>query len=364
MMNRLSFTLGDVLSLCGVSHGNTTQKEKCPFCGSKSMYYDNKKGVYHCFKCDVSGGTLDFYKRYMNKADNKEAYAEIMKALYGEDVNSKERKEKIEKRRAEIESMEVKENPIRSVEERDATYKALLKLIPLAQDHLLNLRERGLTDVSIQNNGYRTLPHDCLDEMCVKLLEKGVYLDGVPGFYKDKSRWLVRNYKRGIMIPIRSREGLIQGFQIRKDQNLLTEDEGKYSWLSSKGLTEGTGVPGTVHYACDFENGKVVLPGDGIFLTEGALKGDIAHQLSGKPFISVPGVNCLKYLKDELLYLKSIGLKTVYNCYDMDYKTNPNVQKALNQTYEMISEIGLTSVRLEWDDQYKGIDDYLNAKKD
>ena len=362
MLNQLPFSMGEVLALCGVRHGGNSKKEICPFCGSKSMYYELKKGAYHCFKCDKKGGMLDFYRNYMNKSDNKEAYSEIMKALYGEDTASEERKKKIEKRKEEIKKYEVKEEPIRSIKDRDVTYEMLLKMIPLAEDHVQNLLNRGLTKETILKNEYRTLPHDCLDDMCVKLLEKGVYLDGVPGFYKDRNTWRLRTGKRGIMVPIRNHENLIQGFQIRKDSNLLSEDEGKYSWLSSKGCTSGTGIPGAVHYACDFEDGVPIIKGNSICLTEGALKGDIAHQVSGKPFISVPGVNCLNQLKPELIWLKeNCGIKNVLNCYDMDYKTNPNVQKALNNTNDMIREIGLTPIRLEWNDEYKGIDDYLVA---
>lgn len=56
---------------------------------------------------------------------------------------------------------------------------------------------------------------------------------GVPGFYRDTDgNWTI-NFKAensGILIPIVSLDGFIQGFQIRVDH---VTDTKKYIWLSS-----------------------------------------------------------------------------------------------------------------------------------
>ena len=358
-MNHLPFTLSDIMNLCSISRSSRLKGTVCPFCGHHdSMYYNLNENVFHCFKCDAKGGTIDFYRTYMKKPDNKTAYTEIMKSLFGEDLLDQKKKEWIEERRKQIESMQKNDPPLRPLQDRDRTYRALLDLFTLASDHSTDLLNRGLSQKVIEVNGYKTLPNEKTD-ICNSLSRMDLHLDGVPGFFTVNGEWRLGGNKRGFLVPVRSHGGLIQGFQIRKDAAAMNANEGKYYWLSSKGYPNGTGVPGAVHYACDFQNNKPIFHNEKIFLTEGALKGDIAHHLSGKPFLCVPGVNCLNQLKPELEWLKEQGVKIVNICYDMDYKTNSNVQRALMQTYTLIHAVGLQPVSIEWDAQHKGIDDYL-----
>lgn len=362
-MNNLPFTIADVMSMCGVPRTNRLKGTVCPFCGSRtSMYYDLRESVFHCFKCDQKGGSIDFYRIYMGKPDNKAAYSEIMRSLFGEEVPEKKQKEEIEKRRKQIEKMQPKESPLRPLKERSEVYSAMLDLSALSRDHFESLLSRGLSESEIVRNGYKTLPVE-KKGICQRLGAKGLTLSGVPGFYVSDGVWKLGGAKPGFLIPIRSHDYCIQGFQIRKDASAMEDGEGKYYWLSSKGYLNGTGVPGAVHYACDFHDGKPAFSGSEVFLTEGALKGDIAHFLSGKSFLCVPGVNCLNQLKPELMWLKDNGIRTVNVCFDMDYKTNPNVQKALDQTYALIYKAGLQPVSIEWDVRCKGIDDYLLSKR-
>lgn len=355
----LPFSLAEVLDLCGERNIKNEKRAVCPFCGAKGMFYNLKRNTFHCFTCDAAGGTLSFYRDLNGLQNNNEARKEIMKRLYGTDEEEQYR-EAAEKRKVRLASKVVKEETLRDIFQRDDTYSSLLSLLRLSSDHLQNLKKRGLSDTAIKANGYKTVPETMLKELCIKLLEEGKYLDGVPGFYKDHGNWTIRTAKRGILIPIRNSEGMIQGFQIRKDNNVIVGDEGKYSWLSSKDLPSGVGAPGAIHYACDFADGKPVVTDGAIFLTEGPLKGDISHLVTGKPFLCVPGVNCQTMLEDELKFLKEhCGLRMVYNAYDMDYLTNPHVQKALDNSYRMIESLGLKNVRLTWDSRYKGIDDYL-----
>lgn len=102
-----------------------------------------------------------------------------------------------------------------------------------------------------------------------------------------------------------------------------------------------------------------------IYLTEGAMKADIAHYLTDYklPFIAVAGVNAFTKLEEELLRLKAYGVEKVVNMYDMDYLTNPNVQKALVRTREIVQNCGLRYQRYVWNTEYKGIDDYLKYRK-
>lgn len=57
-----------------------------------------------------------------------------------------------------------------------------------------------------------------------------------------------------------------------------------------------------------------------VYVAEGALKGTIAHYLSGDTFLCVAGVNQYRNLKPVLEYMKNRNLKFVYETYDMDKK--------------------------------------------
>ena len=55
-----------------------------------------------------------------------------------------------------------------------------------------------------------------------------------------------------------------------------------------------------------------------IFITEGPLKGDLAHALSGRTFGCVPGANQYANLPPFLQAMKLMGTEAVYEAYDMD----------------------------------------------
>ena len=142
------------------------------------------------------------------------------------------------------------------------------------------------------------------------------------------------------------------------------------------------------------------LDAEQIYLTEGALKGTIAHYLSGDTFICVAGVNQYRNLKPVLEMLKSRHLQHLYEAYDMDKKMKvycdgdsekcdacqrksatfycPHkmqkrqiLQNACRKVYEICSGLSISMSRMvwdmdpygEWNGQIKGIDDYYYVLK-
>ena len=90
-------------------------------------------------------------------------------------------------------------------------------------------------------------------------------LKGVPGFYMLDGKWKV-NFTpalAGILIPVMSREGYIQGFQIRLNKPIR---DSKYMWFSSQGKECGSSPGSPVHFIGDDPLAKTVV------LTEGCLK--------------------------------------------------------------------------------------------
>ena len=217
-------------------------------------------------------------------------------------------------------------------------------------------------------------------------------MKGVPGFYRDTDgNWTI-NFKAensGILIPIVSLDGFIQGFQIRVDH---VTDTKKYIWLSSVNYDQGVSSGSPVHVIGD-------LAAERVYLTEGALKGTIAHYLSGATFVCVAGVNQYRNLKPVLERMKGYGMKQLLEAYDMDKKMKVAcnhhdskcavcferspvicqhkaekrriIQNGCNKVYEICRELSLPMNRMvwdmdesgEWNGKHKGIDDYLAAIK-
>lgn len=368
------FGIQDVCDLEGIrlpNDGRANFTTVCPACGKRALTISKEKHNFHCFSCDEHGGVLQLYVLCENRADMtlSEARKEIMTRLFGHTSFDTEEKKKayqkrLEEKRRKMKEDEIPQSQLRTEVELNDTNNELLNLLTLSDDHYKDLIRRGLDDNVIKARKYRSYPISGFQEIPLKLMEEGLYVDGIPGFFRNKNeKWELAQLKRGFMIPIINHHNLICGFQIRKDNSRLKEGEKKFTWLSSRGRKDGVGVPGSIHYACDFlfKDGKYIpkLSHDnGIVLTEGPLKADIFFSITKYPVIAVPGVSCQNQLEVELDFLKEIGVKTIYNAYDMDCLTNEKVFQALKSTYELIIKKGFTLKRIIWDEKDKGLDDH------
>ena len=91
------------------------------------------------------------------------------------------------------------------------------------------------------------------------------------------------------------------------------------------------------------------------------MKADIIHELSGHSVIAVPGFNSLTQLKYTIIRLREFGIRELMTAFDMDYLTNPNVQKAFADLSSLLGEIGIPFGTYLWNPEYKGLDDYMHA---
>ena len=148
--------------------------------------------------------------------------------------------------------------------------------------------------------------------------------------------------------------------QIRMDKG-----DTRYIFLSSINKKNGVSVGdcNKIHYTRNFwQDGKMVIP-KVVCMTEGPLKADVASELSGKYFIAIPGVNACGNLEEELVFLKNHGCEKIELYFDMDYKTNEYVEKAIKRIGKMVSGVGFKGEQMIWDPAYKGIDDWFLARK-
>lgn len=325
----------------------------CPECAKnanqKKLNINFGKDVFRCNKCGRSGGPIALWGLYRHIADSKEAFKDYMKTI----ESGKPAAVRVSTPKKEP----VPDVPSAEISVLDATYNALIRECSLSKAHLDSLKKRGLSEETILRNQYRSYPLHSLEKLAQKIQkENGCILQGIPGFYvNDKNIWQIREFKSGILIPQRNGKNQIQGFQIRFDE--AGKDSPRYISLSTRDMKSGA----PSHTYCHFRPGEKGC--SKVILTEGALKADVISELSGYSVLAVPGVNSRSYLGDALESLKNYGLQEVLLAFDMDRNENVYVKKALENTEKEIEAAGFNYTVLCWDPAYKGLDDYLLAKK-
>lgn len=319
---------------CGIKvTGNKDRIEipvKCPFCGdSKShMSINTVKNVFRCNRCDEGGNAITLYAKLMG-CTTKAAYNELTSrdTTTGQNYSNKT------------------ENEPRPLTERHIVYDALLEMLTLSEKHRDNLLERGLDLTAIKKNKYRTVPDKVNAEHIVEVLSKSYNLTHVPGFYTDSGKWhMIRS--DGMFIPIKDESGLIQGLQMRLDN---ANSGNKYKWFSSRFRENGAKAYSWTHVA-NWSDYKT------LFVTEGALKADVAAHLSGDCFIGVPGVSSTNIL---VPLLNRLNVKYVYEAFDMDKQSNKPVADAAERLQYKLADAGIVCISHEWDSQHNGIDNWL-----
>lgn len=342
----------DIISLLGLPYplqGQASYYVRCPCCDEdsrkKHLNINLKKDVFRCPRCGVSGGILDLYSLYTN-IPRERAFNAIREKLGRPEwtVHPKIKIEPVKNVQSEC--------PITDIETRHATYSALLSKLSLARDHKENLLNRGLTEQDIVRLGYKTTPIACMTGIAKRLQSDGCYLAGIPGFYRTETDgWTFVHESRGILIPVRNRHGQIQGLQIRRDN----VEKRKFRWVSSTDRKDGCKTEAWVHIA-----GAVSQE---MILTEGPMKADVIHTLTGLSVLAIPGVNSLTHLQTVLEDLKKEGLRKINTAFDMDFSTNCYVQNGFNNLLSLLVEMGFRFGSYVWDPRYKGLDDYIWAQK-
>lgn len=340
----------DAARRCGVAIDSRTLRRReveatCPFChdhgpGKYHLGLNTATDQYRCHLCGARGNSVTLYARLMG-VTNGEAY----RALAQEGKVYPMPRQEPSKADAERQPM--------ALEQRHAAYTAMLEHLTLLDKHRDNLLERGLSEERIQANQYRSMPEtDAGRRLLVALLRSSGYeLLGLPGFRTYYGDWTISGPK-GFLIPVRNKDGLIQGMKIRLDDT--DQPSRKYRWLSSRDLPNGTRSYSYVHVTGDTSQKRA-------FLTEGPLKGDVASYLAHDAlFVCIGGVNAIHGLKDTLVEL---GVTQVVEAMDMDQMTNENVRRAVLVMRREVQAIkGLKYTKYTWDPAYKGVDDYLLSR--
>ncbi len=338
----------DTARRCGLVLDPSTLRRReveasCPFCG------DHGKGKYHlslnvdtdqyrCNLCGASGNSVSLYSR-LHGLTNKEAYMELSR---GGNVYPMPQQ-------PGSQNTEPQPKPLA---QRHEVYMGMLSLLTLSAEHRENLRERGLSDDRIDQNQYRSMPQTPEGRKLLALLLRGTGhdLQGIPGFRTSYGEWTLSG-PNGFLIPVRDKDGLIQGMKIRLDEG---EPGRKYRWLSSRNAPNGTRSYSWTHVTGNTASKRA-------YITEGPLKGDVASYLDNDAlFVCIGGVFALHGLKDTLI---SLGVTEVVEAMDMDQMTNPQVRRAIQAIRREVQSIrGIRYSKYVWNPAYKGIDDYYLSR--
>lgn len=239
------------------------------------------------------------------------------------------------------------------LEARHAVYTDMLEHLTLLDKHRENLLERGLSEERIRQNQYRSMPETEQGRRLLASLLRAVghELLGVPGFRTYYGDWTLSG-PNGFLIPVRNKEGLIQGLKIRLDGEEARNR--KYRWLSSRDMPNGTRSYSWVHVTGNTDSQRA-------FLTEGPLKGDVASYLANDAlFVCIGGVSALNGLTDTI---RALGVTEVVEAMDMDQMTNPQVRNAVLKMRKEVQTIrGIRYSKYTWNPTYKGVDDYLLSR--
>ena len=100
-----------------------------------------------------------------------------------------------------------------------------------------------------------------------------------------------------------------------------------------------------------------------IYVTEGVLKADIAHCITGRTFAAIAGANNLTSLEELFQTVSHNGTKLIVEAHDMDKFRNEMVDKGASGINSLAHKYGMDCRRLTWNPNYKGIDDWQLALK-
>lgn len=215
----------------------TEVEASCPFCGDHGLgkhhlSLNTDTDQYRCNLCGAHGNSVSLYAR-LKGMSNKEAYLELAQEAKVYPM-------------PQAPSPQTQERQPVPLERRHAAYSDMLEHLTLLDRHGENLLERGLSEERIRENGYKSMPETERGRRLIADLLRscGHELSGLPGFRTYYGEWTLSG-PNGFLIPVRNKDGLIQGLKIRLDD--ADAPNRKYRWLSSRGSrTAHAAIPGSM----------------------------------------------------------------------------------------------------------------------
>lgn len=367
---------------------------KCPFHNEETIggFQINKSGNYfYCFGCEKGGNSIKFVSLFENityfEAGIKVSLDFGLMSIELYDLLFKKKNLKTEGEKYQVrhitttkddEGEKERKKRLQSPKNMDKIFRLFSKISGLSDEHYEYLKkERFLSDKEIKKYQFFTLrnPKEIIVEFAKEVEKQKLSLNGVPGFYQwiyyNKWRWSYSYpsyHHNALGIPVMNEDGYIVGIQLRTNV-----DGKKYIWFSSGfAITEGEKQRYGMNSKTPFGIIKNENPKPYVFITEGFFK---CHQLSKTSQMNglyTSGVKCQHGILDSLEQLISItessnkkDVKTIFLCFDADFKTKEDVFMSLVSLYQKIKNDkrfnNYEVVLMNWDIKLgKGIDDLIN----
>jgi DNA primase len=246
---------------------------------------------------------------------------------------------------------EVKTHERRPAAHLNEVYGQMLARLSLSEAHTQHLLSRGLTLEAVNEFGYASAPCRGDASRLANELSRRYDLRGVPGFFRKRGTWLLRDFGEGILIPTRDSRGCIRAFQVRRTGEWV---DPRYVWLSSSDKEDGSssGTPTAVlRPEWIRERRRVVI-------TEGALKAHVASERLRLGFVAFAGVACVPANFVASLQRLFPEVVRVSIAFDADFRTNVYVRGAI---LKLLHELMCSRLKADvwvWEGA-KGIDDFV-----
>lgn len=242
------------------------------------------------------------------------------------------------------------------------SYIYIKKMFPLNAHHAEYLDNEGIFD----HKRYFSIPKP-VNERFWSILIPDSIPDGVPGFYKKGDKTYLNGYFWGMGIMHMNAEGKCIAVEIRLDEDCknahgINKERSVYRPLVSTAEWQGGTAP-EQSYTCWLNHQS-----HEIWITEGAKKGAVLAEQKGVNVIALRGVsNWRQALKPFATMVSKVkNLRRVVLALDMDRHNTSGKHQAVKAAHEglrdlLVEEKILEVYEADWNPEYKGIDDLLNA---
>ena len=270
---------------------------KCPFCFSEkgTMLLNTSNNSYICKNCEERGYSISLYAK-CKYITNKKAYKELLQSK--PDMNSN--------------INTIITNSKKNDEELDLVYQEFLEKLQLNPEHTMKLLKLGFDIEDIEEIGFRSIPdnEDEKERMCQELINNGLELKGIPGFFQnDKFRWTFKSHK-GIFVPVINNCKII-GLRIHLDKKYDMETTD--IWFSSGQVNNGTKASNNIMILLPKENRLQIMNDNkkekDIVITSEMILGYKVHiKYQDKIVIAVPNMITNSEIKkiDKIKNIKTI----------------------------------------------------------